>query len=487
MRAMDDTLFHSFSGLHEKASHQALVYLVERSVEFDSYAHICVVAAKLKEPANSCAPFFVEVTLARRGDAQIAETEDLGKVLVLSEVVPASEFLTRLKEALQKQPFRCCGWDVIDQAMVSTWRGNRYGAGPERKKHGWPFMLVGSREFQDPRRPYPTGHLFAPKSGKMYTNFDEILNKITGREPIGGGIHDLYPERFNIRVFDYRGRIAQVGRFGNGLRICVEPSPVDPLEIFGIVRVGDHEQSVYRQAPGEVDLPLELDKVRSVSLQLKLDGDIIDSWMFPDPLEVLEVYANAVKEEASAQEEDGGESVGGGGSSHVSVACLSENLGFLRDKSVVSIINRDLEELEAVLRLGLAKSSLMLAGSILEGILFDVTNRNPALAGSFLEGQKGQKKWPKDASLPLMIDILLNTALENHATGEKSYIFTKTVRSYSITITDHRDLIHPHAEMRTKTRVNKDIALAMAILLRLVVLELEGAGKAGLLDLYEKI
>lgn len=161
----------------------------------------------------------------------------------------------------------------------------------------------------------------------------------------------------------------------------------------------------------------------------------------------------------------------------ISVADLRESLGFLSDGVLRDIVERDLAELETAISNGLNKTTLLLCGSVLEASLIDVLDRRRDIASTFLK----RKKFPDEASL----DDLLSIAGTENLPGDGLRILTETAISLGIAVKDHRDLIHPHREVRSGIKVDSDTAKSMIHLLRLVVRDLRIAHEKGVLKLYE--
>ncbi len=149
-----------------------------------------------------------------------------------------------------------------------------------------------------------------------------------------------------------------------------------------------------------------------------------------------------------------------------------ENIATLvESEEVREIVVRDVAELKSALRHGMAKCALLLGGSILEAVLVDVLDRNRALASSYLK----KRRFPDEASLPDLIAIAGDpTLLES-----PRHLLTPTSAAVARAVTDHRDLIHPHAEARGRIRVDETTAQAIVHLLSLVVRDLLEATERG--------
>jgi hypothetical protein len=172
--------------------------------------------------------------------------------------------------------------------------------------------------------------------------------------------------------------------------------------------------------------------------------------------------------------------LGGGPGESASVAGVADlegRLDFLDDEALTTALRRDLGELETAAGNGLWKCSLLLCGSIVEAALIDVLDRRPDLAITYLK--KG-KKFPDDASLHDLIAM----GGDDDLIGGGNRLLSDTAVAFAKTITEHRDLIHPHAEVRAHIRVDKDTAEGMIHLLKLVVRDLADANEKGVIAAY---
>jgi hypothetical protein len=140
------------------------------------------------------------------------------------------------------------------------------------------------------------------------------------------------------------------------------------------------------------------------------------------------------------------------------------------------IVVRDIAELRSAIRARLSKSTLLLGGSILEGVLIDILDRNRALAATYLK----RRRFPEDASLQDLIAIAGDPALLD----APRFLLTPTSAALAQAVTDHRDLIHPHAEARGHIRVDGTTAQAVVHLLSLVVRDLAEAKARGDIEAY---
>jgi hypothetical protein len=67
---------------------------------------------------------------------------------------------------------------------------------------------------------------------------------------------------------------------------------------------------------------------------------------------------------------------------------------------------------------------------------------------------------------------------------EGRYMLSSTAAGFAATITEHRDLVHPRAELRGRMRVDRDTAQGMIHLLGIVIGDLSEAQSRGDIDAY---
>ncbi|MBX7192623.1 MAG: hypothetical protein K1X94_11225 [Sandaracinaceae bacterium] len=153
------------------------------------------------------------------------------------------------------------------------------------------------------------------------------------------------------------------------------------------------------------------------------------------------------------------------------LAGLLSMLSFLHDDDLKAIVKRDLEDLAVSAANGAWKPCLLLCGSILEGVLVDVLDRNRAVAGTYM----GKKRFPEDASLNQLVVIAADPKLLD----DGGFLLSSTAAGLAGTITEHRDLIHPHAQVRGRINVDRPTAGAMVQVLELVLRDLADADARG--------
>jgi len=137
-----------------------------------------------------------------------------------------------------------------------------------------------------------------------------------------------------------------------------------------------------------------------------------------------------------------------GGEGSYSVA--KRDFKFITDQELRKIISRDYIELRQVIfPSGAWKSSVILAGSILEAILLDQlsssNNAPKALASSFAPKKKDKGSWGLATLINVSVDIGI-------ITGDRGNSVDQVIR-------DYRNFVHPSKELRSKHPCNEAEAM----------------------------
>jgi len=123
------------------------------------------------------------------------------------------------------------------------------------------------------------------------------------------------------------------------------------------------------------------------------------------------------------------------------------------------LLERDGREVELCLQHGAYKGALILSGSILEGVLVGVLSQNTVAEREFqLLPGKQRKPFPKDASLPDLLRLARSSKLKtglDPLLGDVQEVLGKLVNA-------HRDLVHPHAEIRDEQLPINEYTAAVA-------------------------
>jgi hypothetical protein len=124
------------------------------------------------------------------------------------------------------------------------------------------------------------------------------------------------------------------------------------------------------------------------------------------------------------------------------------------------------------------KSAILLAGSILEAVLLDVLGRNDGEARRRLG-----KKWPERASAMDLIEAASSIAVLLPDATTRPLLPLLTGKKGALLV-DHRDLIHPRAEIRGAATIDTNTVQTMQGVLGEVLRDLREAHAAGVLAEY---
>ncbi len=118
----------------------------------------------------------------------------------------------------------------------------------------------------------------------------------------------------------------------------------------------------------------------------------------------------------------------------------TRSFSFLKDKDLREIIERDYKELTLVLFPGGAwKSTVIMAGSILEAILFDVLASDPAIRAKALASTLAPKNSMEDWRLESLIKVAADIGV----------LPSKRATTFDQVLRDYRNFVHPKKEIRS--------------------------------------
>lgn len=131
---------------------------------------------------------------------------------------------------------------------------------------------------------------------------------------------------------------------------------------------------------------------------------------------------------------------------------------FIQDQRLRVVLERDSLELQQVFAAGRWKSSIILSGGVIEGILTDLLmNRPEAFRAAGAPKKNDITRWTLDE----LIRVALELNSVNGAVGRLSH----SVREY-------RNLVHPGREIRENLRFGREEATIAVEVLRILVREL---------------
>ncbi len=152
------------------------------------------------------------------------------------------------------------------------------------------------------------------------------------------------------------------------------------------------------------------------------------------------------------------------------------------DPQIRNILVRDTAEVQGARKAKLHKCVLLLCGSILEGVLVSILSKRGDLAQAPFVRLRKNKSFPEDASLPDLLVLSLSPL-----TPDLPPLLGQGFKQLLQPVIDHRDLIHPHREIRMKElKITEHSAELLYNFLCVVLHELTEATKGGWMTKYEK-
>ncbi len=138
------------------------------------------------------------------------------------------------------------------------------------------------------------------------------------------------------------------------------------------------------------------------------------------------------------------------------------DFSFIHDPRLRGVLDHDTFELQQVFHAGYWKSSIVLAGGAIEGILTDLLNRPEAFSAAGAPRKNDITRWTLDE----LIRVALELNSVNGAVGRLSH----SVREY-------RNLVHPGREIRENLGFGREEATIALEVLRILVRDLGAAAE----------
>jgi hypothetical protein len=427
-------------------------------------AHIRVLVALVDDEWK---PICGRVDVTRPEDAPQLPVRPKTSVRLLFETVSLTELAARLRAAFQKRPFVVQGEAVSGHGMEHAWGGEHHPEDWALYGTEWPiFSFCPS---QSVARPILNWEAIEAEGKLAAIDGTEDCVRFTmgyvERSPGRGG--DVRFNKFYIVVWDYRGVIRS--KVKNGfLHIDVEPKKHADLTLAVITgdNKGKHDRK--KTAPTRLRLPVA-GTLRRVNMTLRVGPEVV---------------CHAIWDKAQSEaimRMDGRYHISPSAPAIIEPEPISTVsklvMGFLTDPVLGAMVVRDMEEIDAAIKARAYKAAVLLTGSVLEAALLDVVGRNVQEAKSRLG-----KKWPERASLKDLIDYVSGVNVQTPK-GNMPLMLPHTGKKGDV-VTDHRDLIHPRAEVRASARIDEHVATTMRGVLGEVIRDLQHAHKDGLLDAY---
>lgn len=447
----------------EKASQAEVLRRIGLTKADGCVAHVRVLLAR--EEAT-WVPVGGRIDISRPSDLPVVAATPVGGARLLSETIDLDDLTARLAAAFGAGPFVVCGEPLAGHGMDSTWLGGRCTDNWREYGARWPIIDFTPTKFPARQLYHYDTYEALGEVGALDGIF-ECVRLALGYVGVDRDT-DVRGKRFGIHVWDYRGVFRQERTKGTA-RFVIEPANSPSLKLSLVARDDGGVTRKTYPGPETVDVPLT-GALHRLNMTLRHDDDIVCELLWDENTERFRLEHDGFYWRPPASPESDPIDAGS--------AVAEATLPFMVDANLSRMVARDLGELDSAVRAANVKSAVILAGSILEAVLLDVLGRNEHEAR-----QRLGKKWPDRASAMDLITaasaitvVLLDAStapLLPPLTGKKGAV-----------VVDHRDLIHPRAEVRGAATIDANTVTTMQGVLGEVLRDLREAHTKGVLDEY---
>jgi len=257
-----------------KGSHEAVLTLVDRAVAAGMEGNIRLVVARDPRDANgSWRPACARLDLVRGGDPPPLDCRPRGPARFLEERVGAADLLARVKRAMNGEPFVVCGEPFAQHGMESAWGAYQHTDDWAEYGTTWP-CTVAAPHTQIPQRVHLYEVIEDDGPQGAHDGLEGLVHHAIGfRLTRGAGI-DIRLSRFQLVLWDYRGRIDGMRLTHNRVVIGVSPREDPTLRLVGVVSGERTRKPIAVSAPGTVSVTLD-EPILVAKVVLKVGDDAV--------------------------------------------------------------------------------------------------------------------------------------------------------------------------------------------------------------------
>jgi len=239
------------------ASHDAVLAMAEQAGAAGLDGNIRVVVARdPRDAKGTWKPACARLDLVRPGDPPALDCRPRGPARFLEERVEATELLARVRRAMNGQPFVVCGEEFAEHGMESAWGAYQHTDDWADYGTTWPCIVAAPRE-QIPQRVYLYEVIEDDGPQGAHDGLEGLVRYGSSfRVTRGSGI-DIRFSRFQLMLWDYRGRIDSMRLEHNRVVIGVSPKADPALKLIGVVSGERTRKPIAVTAPISVSVTLE--------------------------------------------------------------------------------------------------------------------------------------------------------------------------------------------------------------------------------------
>lgn len=266
----------------KEGSHGAVLDLVADALRNGLEPNI--LAVLLRQPNGNWMPVCGRFDLARRGNPAPTNTRPKGNVRVIDERLDGAAFTERLSLAMRGGAFRMGDVDAVGHGMDDAWQIAWHPHAWEAEGTTWPCKVVSSN-FCNRALPYMSGPIEADGDTPVFDGLQDLLHRVMRFQDSGvnGGI-DMRFARFQVVIWDERGRIEPLRVNGTQVHIQVAPSNDSALKLVGVVSGAKKKQPVLQSAPSTLLVELG-EPVLKVNVSLNHGDDTVAERVFDSQMD----------------------------------------------------------------------------------------------------------------------------------------------------------------------------------------------------------
>lgn len=257
-----------------QASHEAVLALAEKAFAANLDGNVRVIVARdPRDVTGAWRPACGRLDISRCGDPAAADCAPTGPVRILEERVDGGELLRRLRLAMGGAAFEVCGEHFTDHGMDSAWAVCQHTWDWREYGTTWP-CTVAAPHAQIPRRVQLYEIIEDDGPHGAHDGLDALVQVATGFRVTRGPGLDIRFSRFQLHIWDYRGRIDSMEVEGKSASIEVSPKHDPALRLVGLISGQHTREPVAVTAPARTVVTLE-EPVLMAKLALKIGDDLV--------------------------------------------------------------------------------------------------------------------------------------------------------------------------------------------------------------------
>lgn len=217
------------------ASHEAVVALAEKALSAGLEANIRVIVARDPRDANdSWRPACGRIDLVRRGDPPVTDCRPKGAARILEERLEGADLVRRLRQAMSGGSFAVCSEEFSEHGMHASWFGFQHTWDWRDEGTTWPCTVLAPESEISHR---PVFHDMIEDDGprRIHDGLDALVRNASGFRVTPTQGRDTRFSRFQLLIWDYRGRIDTLEVHRERVSVEVSPPSDSSLKLVGLV------------------------------------------------------------------------------------------------------------------------------------------------------------------------------------------------------------------------------------------------------------